>query len=256
MQKRIINNRGSLLLLNGTSSSGKSSILAAFHKKHPDFLTFNIDDWFPQEMLVKATALGWQEGSGIDPWLYLIDYVDRKAGRSNFRTEVRSFLFKEVPPMYIKAKEALAKGENVIIDTVFEYDPEYDEFSTFFADFSCFKILVYCPLDILLERVRLRNNRGVKEEMRTSFQSFEQFPALFKLQESTRERVIDTVSAASVKHALHSAIEELMTDNIPDKYIPWIKFFERAFIKRFKLDELDRISLVARHDYDLILNTA
>lgn len=246
---------GTLLLLNGTSSSGKSAILSSFEKKHPDFKVFKIDDWFPDQMRQKATQLGWQENGGTNPWVYLATYVEQQTGKPNFDTETRAYLFNEITPMYAAAKKALQAGQNVVIDTVFEYDPEYQKFADFFAEFNCIKVLVYCPLDVLLERVQARNNSGVRAEMRSAFQSFEQFPAIYKLQEHADKQGVDTVSVASMKSALQAAIQELIDNKIPGKYLPRLQAFEQNFIKQFKLDDQDRITLVARHQYDLILDS-
>ncbi len=245
---------GTLLLLNGTSSSGKSAILNSFQKKHPEFKVFKIDDWFPDEMMQKATELGWQKNSGTNPWIYLATYVEQQTGKPNFDTETRAYLFNEITPMYAAAKKALQAGQNVVIDTVFEYDPEYQKFADFFTGFNCIKVLVYCPLDVLLERVQARNSSGVQAEMRSAFQSFEQFPAMYKLQEHADEVVVDTVLAASIKDALRAAIQELIDNKIPDKYLPRLQAFEQHFIEQFKLDRRD-LTLVAQHQYDLILDS-
>ncbi len=247
---------GTLLLLNGTSSSGKSAILNSFQKKHPDFKVFKIDDWFPDEMSQRATELGWQESSGMNSWIFLATYAEEKTGKPCFDSEIRAALFPQLAiPMYAAAKKALQAGHNVVIDTVFEYDPLYEKFSGFFAGFKCVKVLVYCPLDVLLERVEARNRSGVQGETRTAFQSFEQFPALYKAQETVDEVIVDTVSAASMKDALRVAVQELIDNKIPDKYLPRLQAFEQDFIEQFKLDGQNSITLVPRHQYDLILNS-
>lgn len=247
---------GMLILLNGTSSSGKSAILDSFYKSNPIFKVFKVDDYFPTQALKKAKELGWEEHNGVEPWVYLANYVEQKTGHPNFDTQVRAYLFHETSPMYQEAHKALRTGHKIIMDTVFEYDPEYERFSDFFKEFNCFKVLVYCPLDVLIERVQTRNRSGKKEEIRTAFQSFEQFPALYKPQEHEHEPVVDVVSSDSIKTALDTAIQELVAYKIPEKYMQPLQNFKLNFIKQFKLDKLSDIKLVARHHYDLILNSA
>lgn len=245
-----------LILLDGASSSGKSAILNAFANNNTDFKIFKIDDFYPSQVLNKAKDLGWDQHKGNEPWEYLVNYVEEKTGHPNFDTQVRAYLFHETSPMYLEAKEALKADQKIIIDTVFEYDPEYEKFTKFFTEFNCLKVLVYCPLDVLLERVQKRNSSGIAGETRTAFQSFEQFPALYKLQEHAHEKVVDTASSHSIKSALDTAIQELIANNIPERYIPLLQDFKQNFINRFKLDELTEIKLVTRHHYDLILNSA
>ena len=236
---------GTLLLLNGTSSSGKSAILNSFQKNHPDFKVFKIDEWFPDEMSQKAIELGWQESSGMNPWIFLATYAEEKTGKPCFDSEIRAALFPQLAiPMYTAAKKALQAGHNVVIDTVFEYDPLYEKFSGFFAGFKCVKVLVYCPLDVLLERVEARNRSAVQGETRTAFQSFEQFPALYKVQEHVDEVIVDTVSAVSMKDALQVAVQELIDNKIPDKYLPRLQAFEQISLHSLSLMDKIKSSLL------------
>ncbi len=243
-----------LILLNGTSSSGKSAILDVFRKIDPNFQIFKIDDYYPSELLGKAKEFGWQEIQG-SPWMFLVNYVEQKTGHPNFDTQVRAYLFPEIQPMYYDIRHALKSGKDCIVDTVFEYDPEYQKFSEFFKEYDCLKVLVYCPLNVLIERVQKRNNSGIKEETRAAFLAFEQFPELFKLQEHEQEPIVDSVPSLQIKVALNNAIEELVAKNIPQKYMLPLEQFKQNFIQHFKLDELPEIKLVPRHHYDLILNS-
>ena len=71
------------------------------------------------------------------------------------------------------------------------------------------------------------------------------------------EPVVDVISSDSIKSALDAAIQELVVQKDSRKSIcnRW-QDFKQIFIKQFKLDELTVIKLVARHHYDLILNSA
>ena len=50
---------GNIVLLNGTSSAGKSAILEEFTKLEKDYIIFKIDDWFPSQ-IIKSKELGWE----------------------------------------------------------------------------------------------------------------------------------------------------------------------------------------------------
>lgn len=243
------------MLLNGVSSSGKTAIINEMSKIDKNIKILKVDDWFPEVLNKKAKSLGWKKESGIDPWLYLYDYVHEKTGKWYFNTEVREMLFDEASDLYQKAKDVSFGGHNVIIDTVLEYEKEYRTFDNFFKNDKALKVLIYCPMDILLERVEKRNKSGNSEEYRTAFQSFEQFPAIFKVQENLNEQVIDTIKSSTLKKALEKSIQALIDNKIPEPYLPKLQDFKNNFINIFKLDKQEEIILVARHKYDLILNS-
>ncbi len=247
---------GMIILINGTSSSGKSAMLNKFKKLCGDFVIFKIDDWLPDEYLRKAKALGWHEDSGLDPWSFLHDYMVKKTGKYYFDTELRKELFDNFCSFYESAKQAALQGQNIVIDTVVEYEKEHKLVNSVFPEeLKVVKVLVYCPLDTLLERVAQRNKLGKPEEMRPAFLSFEQFPAIYKIQEHKNEIVIDTIQSKVMKNALESAIQELIENNIPQPYLPKLDKFKRSFTQNFKLDEQEEIKLVPKHHYDLILNS-
>ncbi len=258
VKKLLIPNKyGRIILLNGTSSAGKSAILEELNKIDSSFYILKVDDWWPPVMKAKAKELGWDENSQMDPWMYLYHYMAKKTGIWYFATEMREILFRDSASFYQLACDVALRGQDVIIDTVLEYEREYKEFDTFFAnkDMVVKKILVYCPLDILLHRVEQRNASGNPEEQRTVFQSFEQFPAIFKVQEHADEQVVDTVQSSVIKQTLDEAIAQLKKHGIPDPSLPRLEEFREKFIARFKLDEQKEIKLVPIHSYQLILNS-
>ncbi|HEX2977816.1 MAG TPA: AAA family ATPase [Candidatus Babeliales bacterium] len=247
---------GKVILLNGTSSAGKSSVLKEMHQLNPAYVLFNVDDWFPAALVTKAVELGLDLKTGFDPWLFLHDYLLKKTGEHYFAPEARELLFTEIPPMYRKAKEAAQNGRDVIIDAVMEYETKYEEFHTFFKDFQMVKVLLYCPVDVLIERIEQRNESGVFHERRFAFLAFEQFPALYKLAEGEDDFIIDTIKSRQLKNALEFAINKLINNGIPDPYIPKLNEFRNNFIERFKLDKQEEVQLTSTRFYDLILNTA
>ena len=249
------NETGKIILLNGTSSSGKSAILKELKKINNNLQIIKIDDWFPKELHKKAIELGWKEESNMDQWLYLHNYMTNKTGKYYFDIELRENLFNNISEFYQKVKALSLNGNNVIIDTVLETDKDYKNFYHSFKDNKVIKILIYCPLNILLQRVEDRNKSGNPAEKRTAFQSFEQFFAMYKIQENSKEKIIDIVKASVLKKSLEDAIQHLIKNNIPESYYPKLEQFKKKFIERFALNNTEQISLVATHEYHLILNS-
>tara|TARA_B100000674_G_C37777820_1_gene885742 strand:- start:108 stop:980 length:873 start_codon:yes stop_codon:yes gene_type:complete len=247
---------GSVVLLNGVSSSGKSAIINELVTLHPKLKVLKVDDWFPDALKKTVKGYGWNEDSGVDPWLFLYEYAFKKTGEYYFNTQVREKFFNNSADFYKQALDLVTSGHDVIIDTVLEYETEYTEFDTFFNNIQTKKILIYCPMDILLDRVEQRNKAGISAEQRTAFQSFEQFPAMFKVQESLRDQVVDHVQTSTIKQSLDEAIVQLLDNNIPEPYIPKLHKFKTSFIKQFRLNQQDVIILSPQHIYDIILDSS
>lgn len=246
---------GIIILLNGTSSSGKSAILNELKKININFDIIKIDDWFPQQIKKKALKLGWQQSSSEDPWQFISTYFTQKNQHPYFSSEIRKEFF-DLSPFFKNIYGQAVKGHNIIIDTVLEYQQAYKQFFNAFKNINVIKILIYCPLDVLLERVEYRNKLGIPEEMRHAFQSFEQFPAIFKMQENQKDQIVDTVKTSILKDALNRSIDDLIKAGIPTPYFEKLETFKQQFITEFSLNTKKEITLSPRHSYDLILNSA
>ena len=244
-----------VVLLNGTSSSGKSAIIDEIRSMCPSYAIYKTDDWLPSKLAAVAKSLGWQKSKQEDPWTFLHDYMVQKTGKYYFDTELRRELFIDFSTFYMIAKEQAEHGKPIIVDTVLKYEKEYAIFDNSFKDCIIIKALVYCPLNVLLERVEKRNKAGKIAEMRPAFLSFEQFPAIYKVQEKPDEVIVDTIKTAVMKKALLDAIQDLIINKIPEPYLPKLEAFKEKFIEEFKLNERKEISLVPRHAYDLILKS-
>lgn len=250
-----MNNLGLILLLNGTSSAGKTTVLKELKRIKPKLAQLSVDDYFPQQLKEKAHELGWEEASKINPWLFMRLYINQKMGGAYFDTQVRQLLFTEIPPFYPIAQEIARTGKDVIIDTVLEYESAYQQAFKFFKDSRLTLILIYCPLDTILERVKSRDTSGNKQEFRPVFLPFEQFPAMYKVQENSHEPIVDIIKTATMKAALEIAIQEFINQNNSLEYTPKLQAFKQDFIRHFKLDEQEEIALTPRHRYASIFNS-
>lgn len=246
-------NQKYIILLNGLSSSGKSTIINEISILHNDIGILKVDDWFPTIVHQKAESLGWTQEHTINPWSYLHNYAYETTGTWHFDVELRALLFNEARGLYQKALDIHTDGRTVIIDTVLETHQDHLLFDNFFKHHNVLKLLVYCPMDRLLERVEKRNLSENISEHRTSFQSFEQFYALFKTQTHETEQTVDTVKSLALKGSLERSVQDLINNNIQNPYSVKLHAFKQDFIQQFNLATQENITLVTRHAYDCIL---
>ncbi len=134
-------NTGKIIILNGTSSSGKTSIVRA------------LQDLFEEPYLE----------SGLDKFIWMLPsrYLDRplwddvlglavQAGECGHRL---------VTGMH-RAIEALARsGNNVIADHVLVESLWWQDCALRFSQFPAYLVGVHCPLEVLEEREKARRNR-------------------------------------------------------------------------------------------------
>lgn len=238
-----------IILLNGTSSSGKSTAVKELQKFLPQAVFLKVDDYYDDGVMQTARNLGWNENTHIDPWLFINQYLTNKTGTYYFDTEVRQQLFTATDFFYSKAKLAAAHGKTAIIDTVLEYPSAYQEAFDYFKDDHFSMILIYCPMDMLLARVQERNSSGIPGEHRSAFLAFEHFTTMYMLKEKADEPLVDTINTNTLKQALDAAIRDLVDQGIAKEYMPKLKEFKAHFIAQFKLDQLKEIEITPQYRY-------
>lgn len=247
-----MSNNGSIILLNGTSSSGKTSVSKELQKILPHAVFLQVDDYYDQQVIQTAKRLGWKESSGIDPWLFINHYLTKKTGHYYFDTQVRQQLFTASDFFYSKAKSDAHQGKLVFIDTVLEYDSAYQEVFDYFKKNNFSMILIYCPMSLILQRVQERNSLGIPNEYRSPFLPFEHFATMYKLKENPDEPLVDMVNTTKLKTSLGIAIQEFIDQGIASGYLPKLQQFKNDFISRFNLDKHDMIAITSTYSYKAI----
>lgn len=134
-------NKGKIIIINGTSSSGKTSIVRALQ----DML---------EEPYIEA---------GIDKFIWMLPhrYLDRPLwddvlGKANQAGELGHQL---VIGMHRTAEDLSKTGMNVIVDHVLVEDNWWQDCAERFSELPAYLIGVRCPLEILEEREKARKNR-------------------------------------------------------------------------------------------------
>jgi chloramphenicol 3-O phosphotransferase len=149
-----IDGRGRIVVINGTSSSGKTSLVRAVQAAVPDlWLEMGIDRF--------AYALPGRV-NGRPSWPLLFAYV-RPDGRSDgpFTIETTALGQRFITGMHATAAALAGSGLNVIVDHVILEPAWVAEMRRVWASFDVLFVGVRCPLDVVLERERDREDRTI-----------------------------------------------------------------------------------------------
>jgi chloramphenicol 3-O phosphotransferase len=145
---------GRIILLNGTSSSGKTTLVRALQAALPDpWLEIGIDRFvfaLPRAYLDQPL------------WSEVFRYV-RPAGRHDgpFRIETGPLGRRLVAGLHRTVAALADTGLDVIVDHVLLEADWLPECRRLWAPFETLFVGVRCPLEIVLERERRRNDRTI-----------------------------------------------------------------------------------------------
>ncbi len=219
---------GLIVLFNGTSSAGKSAIINELQGIYgPAYGVVALDDFqvaYQKEHPISAS--------------------EREVMKAMPIEKLRLLFRKIHEAMYSHVKQLALQGKNVFVDTV-DFDDDYDRYCAILGSEKVIKILVYCPLDVIVDRVQKRALEGSPRSLNLVWS---QFPAIYKLQESDNDVIVDRIATSRIKAKLPLVREEAKLT--PDEAVS-----ESDFVKQFKLDTRDEIVLAPKHQWDLIVNT-
>jgi chloramphenicol 3-O phosphotransferase len=145
---------GRIILLNGTSRSGKTTLVKALQSVLPDpWLEIGIDRFvfaLPKRYLDQPL------------WSEVFRYV-RPDGRDDgpFRIETGVLGRRLVTGMHRTVAALAAAGLDVIVDHVLLEDAWLEECHRLWGAFDVLVVGVRCPLDVVLERERTRRDRTI-----------------------------------------------------------------------------------------------
>jgi len=206
---------GTIVLLNGTSSAGKSTLLYRLHQKYyPSFCIARIDDFI-------KTPKG-----------------------SNPKTKYHNF--------YTYIKEVAQSGTSVLVDTV-SYQQDYEKYNALLKPCKVIKVLVYCPLDGLIMHVQQRNKLANSREHRILNLAFWQYLTLYRVKNSSTDITIDHMTRNQAKQAI--AQSEKMAETLPWRKSRNLRKINRNIMKEFEIEKSPTINITPKHSWDFIINT-
>lgn len=227
-----IRTNGQLLLLDGTSSAGKTSISSRLVTK------------FSKQF----------EPIGIDDFITEVFELRKKHQLSE-----RHFIYlcnNNVASMYSLIAQKVLAGHNIICDTTLTClgdAQSTDRWFKYIKDLIGFLVLVYCPINLLAERIALRNEeaiaQGTPENSRLITVALHQFGVMFKQQESLNEPVVDVVHRHQVEYACQLARPSFKANRCA------FSEFQETLLSQFGLFDKKFVYITTRLAYDLIVHT-
>lgn len=195
---------GTVILLNGTSSAGKSSIAQELKKallpNNVEILSIDIVFYEVAREIIK------ERGYAVDPnksWTELCESLPEELVLSE-----KEIIPRAEKKLYEKIKHHAASDKYVILDAVICNTKHAEKWAVALDGLVVQKVLVYCTPTKLLEHVIQRNTDINEEEHRPLTQPFFQFFKMFTIQKSGTDQYIEEINP--------QALETLITKNFAD----------------------------------------
>ncbi len=180
---------GFVIVLQGTTSSGKSSLSVALQKKlhKKNIATVSIDDFLWQATIQKAQDLGLlHENMPLDEKQKIV----MTHAEIVFKDFIATHWFEPLKKAHEYVYQLMQEGNIVIFDMVFnpQHPEVYQHFCNLFEKHQYSMIITYCSPVKLLEHVISRNNIAGYEQKRNPIFTLQQYCELYK--SATNEDVV------------------------------------------------------------------
>ena len=206
-----------IILLNGTSSAGKTTLIKELGTIFNNALVASIDE-----------------------------YTATHQFNSFFNSRYKNF--------YAMIHQKATLGYPMLVDTVL-YQDLYDHYDAILQKngVRLLKILVYCPLTTLIEHVQTRNSSGKSLEHRTFNQAFKAFLGLYTMQK-TKHQIIDNLHSSAMQSAVQTSTKIVKTWS--KKNQKRLRKTNKKIMQKFVKNRQHAIALRPTHHWDLVVNTS
>ncbi len=240
---------GTVIVLHGTGSSGKTSISKFLQKKLQNCISISIDDFFWPALIengIKRKLI--KKSMTREEQMHVV--IDHRALLSSDLQISKTFkdLYEEV--------QLLAQEHSfVILDVVFANKSEYYHFCEAMKDIPFFSVLVYCSPIKLAEHVIHRNTYEKIQENRDIFSHMKNFLKFYK-KSNDPDTILDTISQQEVFKAL-----EIVTAYAKQAHIKRsltkekMKMLHERFEQKFFNKNNAKVSIKYLFEYDIMVNT-
>ncbi len=224
--------QGHVIVLDGTSTAGKSSIIK-----------------YLLPMLGNS-----YEKVAIDDFVTPVFLEQGKQQRSE--KEFLQRIHEVSGGMYNKIRKLISEGKNVLVDTVIsglEGEKDREHFFEKLNGLKVFLVLVYCPLNVLAERINKRNEKALKENKPKDTRSRSValvFDDMYKAQQSDNEVILGQLSRKDIELAYSNPKNEL------GETAEAFKQIKQNLISHFKLENKKVVNITSQLVYDCVVDTS
>ncbi|MCX5924606.1 MAG: hypothetical protein NTZ68_04235 [Candidatus Dependentiae bacterium] len=243
-----VNGTGSVILLHGTSSAGKSSTQRALKKLlGENFMVLSIDDYgwkaminLAKELNLINDSMSFEEQQRICVETDNIVFNQKQSDLA-YWVEVMKYYYDDVHRLAIE-------GHNIIMDTAFGLleDGDIDYFRKTMSDVPTFTVLIYCSPEALAQHTYDRNCIVVDlAQMRSISEVLKTFCTMYKVSECD-ELPVAQLCLDDIKKALKIAEKNLIEMNADQSLKQRTDILEnvlQVYIKAFGLDLHDSVSI-------------
>ena len=224
--------KGKVIVLNGVSRSGKTSLA---------------------NCLVKLLGPSWEKVERDDFVAQIfMDKMNGKISQDQFLCRMR----KQTDAIYKKIKDLVHSGKHVILDTVLSGPEGKKTIKQAFEklqDFDVCLVLVYCPLHVIIQRLKEMNKKAYLQddirELRPVFATL-QFLSLYRPKKYDTEISLGSLSCKDIEIGFRESKKEC------EDVIARLKKVKSHFFSQFCFDKNNTLKIVPRLAYDLIIDTS
>jgi chloramphenicol 3-O-phosphotransferase len=230
---RIIKKQGHVIIFDGASSAGKSSVIKELMPLLDNsYRCIAIDD-FVTQVFLEQQKLKLPEK----------EFIARVNKQSNL--------------MYDKIRLLVTQGKNVILDTVLSGLEGEKSIRDAFEKLNYIKkvmVLVHCPLPVLVERMRQRNAKALQEnrpqDERSIGTAINQFGHIYKSRTKETDISLETISRKEVELACVATKKEFNSNlNRFEQFKEWL-------LTQLLVKDKEEVTLTTRLKYDCIIDTS
>lgn len=239
---------GIVVVLNGTSSCGKTTIMNELIKDGGDYEVLSVDAFWGEYTKTHPTK-ELDDLAKIAPTDKKIEEKLNKMAEEYIRGLTDGF--------DTKIRDEALKGKKVLVDTVMADKWEFEKLVRILGNVRSVTILLYCPLDVTLARLKQRSLAGDERDARLPI---DQYPRIYKPQENASETVVDIIAAPDIKALLKKTMDEYIKA-LPEEeksrsgvIAGVLEADYKKFVETFGLDTHEQVKVVPRLSYDLILD--
>lgn len=248
---------GTIVLMNGTSSSGKSSIITCLKQQlQEDAVFVSIDEigWTP--LLDEAMDRGLINADMSRKEQYDIMYknLDMLCAACEHKLIYLEKLFDRLCELALHHRY-------VIFDTVF-YMKDYRDVAFFWEkmkQFRVYSVLVYCSPEIIVQRVMRRNAQEADDQKRDLLSVAHSFCLTYS-PAFNQQDVVATLKKQDIKNLILSVEKYLhdigmSTSLIQEKMALLSQEYSKRFLQDASQEEQNSVAIKAQFKHDLVINT-